>query len=305
MVLLVLVSWFNILCRHSSFRTIRLRHWQCVYFCLALTPFTVKGLSLKRLYFHRISLNLFIMFIQLSQVVNRITGVVVDRDSIFLPLLRQHMVNNNDLSLRLESCGARLSRNGLREWSREIFAVALIVIALVTTTSTAFASAGPGKQMKNITVNLNDVDIRTLIETVSRETGRNFIIDPRVKANVTVVSNEPVDVKGLYTLFLSVLEVHGYSAVTSGSFTKIVPMAVGVQSAVPVLPDRSVKAEELVTDVVSVQHVPVQELVEVLRPLLPPTATIGAEPASNAIVITDIASNTTRIREIIRELDLE
>jgi general secretion pathway protein D len=153
------------------------------------------------------------------------------------------------------------------------------------------------------TINLNNVDIGVLIEQVSSQTGRNFIIDPRVRANVTVVSAEPVDAEGLYKLFLSVLEVHGYAAVTSGSFTKIVPMAVGVQSAVPVLTDRSVNGDELVTDVVPVQHVPVQQLAELLRPLLPSTATIGAEAGSNSIVITDRASNTKRIREIILELD--
>ena len=85
------------------------------------------------------------------------------------------------------------------------------------------------------TLNLKDVDIRSLIETVSLQTGKNFIVDPRVKANVTVISSEPVNKDKLYAVFLSVLDVHGFAAVPVGEMIKIVPATVGVQSPVPVL----------------------------------------------------------------------
>jgi len=88
---------------------------------------------------------------------------------------------------------------------------------------------------ETFTLNLKNTDIRALIETVSLQTGRNFIVDPRVKATVTVISAEPVTGDKLYELFLSVLDVHGYAAVPVGSIIKIVPTAAGVQSAVPVL----------------------------------------------------------------------
>ena len=88
---------------------------------------------------------------------------------------------------------------------------------------------------ETFTLNLKNTDIRALIETVSLQTGRNFIVDPRVKATVTVISAEPVTGDKLYELFLSVLDVHGYAAVPVGNIIKIVPTAVGVQSSVPVL----------------------------------------------------------------------
>ncbi len=153
------------------------------------------------------------------------------------------------------------------------------------------------------TLNLTNVDIRSLIETVSKQTGKNFIVDPRVKATVTVISATPVNADKLYDLFLSVLSVHGYAAVPAGSVTKIVPLATGVQSALPVLSDSGESGDELVTRVVQVEYVSAQKLVEALRPLLPETATVGAEPDSNTVVITDSADNIERVIEIIRLLD--
>jgi general secretion pathway protein D len=219
-------------------------------------------------------------------------------------MLPRYIVKKDDLSASLADCDAWFPRYRPAEQFR-CFLAGVVVVLIVSLALLPEKIRAEERLSENdqFTINLDNVDIGVLIEQVSRQTGRNFIIDPRVRANVTVVSAEPVDAEGLYKLFLSVLEVHGYAAVTSGSFTKIVPMAVGVQSAVPVLTDRSVNGDELVTDVVPVQHVPVQQLAELLRPLLPSTATIGAEASSNSIVITDRASNTKRIREIILELD--
>lgn len=189
----------------------------------------------------------------------------------------------------------------------------LIITVLVTgMTSIGFANTESGSD-DTFTLNLNNVDIRSLIETVSKKIGKNFIVDPRVRANVTVVSASPVDAEKLYRLFLSVLDVHGYAAVPAGSVIKIVPLATGVQNAVPVLPepflskpvisDNANGGDELVTRVVQVGAVPVQQLSEALRPLLPATATLGVEPNSNTLVITDSADNIERVIEIIRLLD--
>ena len=175
------------------------------------------------------------------------------------------------------------------------------------------AQAETTNQRETFTLNLNNVDIRSLIETVSKKTGKNFIVDPRVKATVTVISAEPVNADKLYELFLSILDVHGYAAVPVGSVTKIVPMATGVQGAVPVLPEPEAQSsmsapepagsDELVTRVVDVEYVPVTQLVQALRPLLPQSAGFSAEPNSNTIVITDSADNIQRVVEIIRLLD--
>lgn len=181
----------------------------------------------------------------------------------------------------------------------------------------ALAQETQSTESETFTLNLNNVDIRSLIETVSTRTGKNFIVDPRVKATVTVISAEPVSADRLYEMFLSILDVHGYAAVPVGSVTKIVPMATGVQGAVPVLPEArssntatepetepdTKTSSELVTRVVDVEYIPVTQLVQALRPLLPQSAGFSAEPNSNTIVITDSADNIDRVVEIIRLLD--
>lgn len=151
--------------------------------------------------------------------------------------------------------------------------------------------------------NFKDADIHTLIETVATRTGRNFIVDPRVRATVTVITSEPVNADELYALFLSILDVHGLAAVPAGGFTKIVPATVGVQSAVPVVPSPTAASDELVTEVIAVRHVPAQQIVEALRALLPATASFSAEPNSNTLIITDRAANIARLTEIVRSLD--
>ena len=152
-------------------------------------------------------------------------------------------------------------------------------------------------------VNLKNVDIHTLIETVSSRTGKNFIVDPRVQATVTVVSSEPADAEKLYILFLSVLDVHGFAAVETGSFTKIVPSTVGVQSAVPVQKQQLDAADDLVTKVIQVKNVPVQDMAAVLRPLLPASASLSAEINTNTLLITDRVANIARLTELVRQLD--
>ena len=151
--------------------------------------------------------------------------------------------------------------------------------------------------------NMNNVDIHTLIQTVSKRTGKNFIVDPRVSAKVTVVTSNPVDADELYSLFLSVLDVHGFAAVDVGHFIKIVPAQVGVQSAIPVQSDQLKTDDKLITKVIPVKHVPAGQLIEALRPLLSATASISAEANSNTLIVTDRAANVARLEEIISSLD--
>ena len=176
----------------------------------------------------------------------------------------------------------------------------LVVITGVVSMQPAWPQSNSNE---TFSLTLKNADISSLIETVSAQTGKNFIIDPRVKAKVTVITSEPVNKEKLYALFLSVLQVHGYAAVTAGDFTKIVPMTTGVQSAVPVLPEQTNQSDELITEVIHLINVPAAQMVESLRPLLPQTATLSAEANSNTIIITDHAANIERIIEIIKMLD--
>ena len=120
---------------------------------------------------------------------------------------------------------------------------------------------------KNWTVNIRNADIQAFINQVAEMTGKNFVVDPRVRArDVTVISNQPLTSDEVYELFLSVLQVHGYAAVPSGGVIKIVTNTTAKQSNLPLTPNAgSVDGEELITQVIAVDNSPVEELVPVLR----------------------------------------
>lgn len=152
------------------------------------------------------------------------------------------------------------------------------------------------------TLNLKQAELRALIDTVSRRTGRNFIVDPRVDARVTVISSEPVTDQELYDVFESVLSVHGYAAVREGDVTKIVPSATAKQGAIPLV-ERGDRQGGIVTRVVTVEHVSASQLVPILRPLLPQDAHLAAYEPTNRLIMTDSALNIERIAQIIERVD--
>ncbi len=157
---------------------------------------------------------------------------------------------------------------------------------------------------ETFTLNLKNTDIHSLIETVSKQSGKNFVVDPRVKAKVTVISSHSVDGPELYQIFLSVLQVHGYSAVPSGDIVKIVPDVNAKQGAVPMLTRRNDDTDQLVTHVIQVQNVPAAQLVPILRPLVPQQGHLAAYAATNALIITDRAANIDRMARIVRRIDV-
>ena len=155
-----------------------------------------------------------------------------------------------------------------------------------------------------ITLNLKAADIRTLIDTVSEATGRNFVVDPRVSGRVTVVSAQPMDDAALYQVFLSVLQVHGYSAIDTGAVVKIIPDANAKQDATPLVQgDAALPGGQLVTQVLKVVNVPVAQLVPILRPLVPQQGQLAAYPPTNALVISDRAANVERLAQIVSRID--
>jgi general secretion pathway protein D len=159
-------------------------------------------------------------------------------------------------------------------------------------------------QVPTITPNYVDADIRKIIEAVSEVTGRNFLIDPRVKAQVTMLSSSPMSPDAFYQAFLSILEVHGYVAVPSGDLTKILPDANARQVPGTDLPSgRIASTDELVTQVLQVQNVAAAQLVPILRPLIPQYGHLAAHPASNMLIISDRAANVNRMMRIIRRID--
>ncbi len=154
-----------------------------------------------------------------------------------------------------------------------------------------------------ITLNLKGADIRALISTVSKFTGKNFVVDPRVKAKVTVVSSNAMSEDEVYEVFLSILQVHGYAAVPVGNIIKIVPEVNAKQGPLPVVTNDRNKGDELVTRVVTLNYVPAAQLVPILRPLVPQQGHLAAYNPTNTLIITDHAANIKRLNRIIRSID--
>src|SRR5690242_6494940 len=174
--------------------------------------------------------------------------------------------------------------------------------AQAATASTSGIASADGDE--KITVNFVNADIQSVIKAVGQQTGRNFILDPRVTGTVNIVSERPVSRDLLYQIFLSALRVQGYAAVEGDGFVKIVPEAEAKTSAVPTGEQAAHAAgESIVTQVFVLQNENAVQLVPVLRPLVTANNFIAAYPNNNAIVITDYAANVRRIQRIIESID--
>jgi general secretion pathway protein D len=156
-----------------------------------------------------------------------------------------------------------------------------------------------------VTLNLKDADISAVIGTISEITGKNFIVDPRVKGKITIISSRPMESDEVYQVFLSVLDVYGFSAVPSGKVVKIIPDANAKQIAVPTTDDDSPgRGDEFVTRVIELRNVSAAQLVPILRPLVPQQGHLAAYVPSNMLIIADRASNINRLVNLINRIDL-
>lgn len=149
-----------------------------------------------------------------------------------------------------------------------------------------------------------NADIRSVIETIGKATGKNFIIDPRVTGNMNIVSQTPVTKDLAYEILLSTLRVHGFAAIEERGAIKVVPEADAKTSGSVMAPGVATKGDRIVTQVFALQNESAAQLATVLRPLVAQNNFIGAYPGNNTLVITDYASNVERIRKIISAIDV-
>jgi general secretion pathway protein D len=167
------------------------------------------------------------------------------------------------------------------------------------------ANAARAASSAMITPNFKDADITQVIEAVELATGKTFIVDPRVKGNVTLLSQTPMSPDQFYQAFLSILQVYGFVAVPSGNIVKIIPDTNMNRMAGNDLPATvSSSSDEIVTQVIAVKNVQASQLPAVLRPLMPTGAQISVVNGSNMLIISDRASNVRRLERIIERIDL-
>jgi general secretion pathway protein D len=143
------------------------------------------------------------------------------------------------------------------------------------------------------TANYRDADIRMVVEQVQAVIGRTIIVDPRVRAQLTIFSNAPMTADAFYQTFLAALEVHGFIPLESGNTIMIVPDANARFGA----------GEDFVTQAIVLDNVGAQQLVPILRPILPQAAHLAGHQPSNALIIADRPQNIRRVTELVRRLD--
>jgi general secretion pathway protein D len=132
---------------------------------------------------------------------------------------------------------------------------------------------------QRITPNFKDAELTQIAEAVSATTGKNFIIDPRARAQVTMLSSTPMSPAAFYQAFLSILQVHGFVALPAGGVIKTVPDANARQYPSNDLPSQvSATSDDIVTQVMAVKNVNAAQLVPILRPLIPQYGHLAAYP---------------------------
>lgn len=203
------------------------------------------------------------------------------------------------------------SKDRLMRLKRIVNSAVLHIIGCVLLISVSYAQTTvngtqPGIQQADdgVTLNFQDADIHALINAISQITGRNFIVDPRVKGKVTLVSGTKMDPDEIYQVFLSVLEVHNIVAVNSNGMTKLVPKAIAKQTPTPTtFGGPETRGDEQITEVYQLEHGSVRDIVPILKPLLPPTSHFAAHGPTNTIILTDTAANIHRVLSIVKKLD--
>ena len=180
-----------------------------------------------------------------------------------------------------------------------VLRVALIAVCLSTTVAANAKSA----QEQTFTINFRDTELEEVVRFVAQVTGKTIIVDPKAKGHVQVISSKPLNKEQLYDLFLSILDVNGFAAIETDGVVKIIPARDAKSSAAPVVGSKTRDNSAVVTEVIQLKNVSAATLIPVLRPLAPQQAHMAAYGPSNAIIISDMASNIASIRAVIDRID--
>src|SRR5882724_579659 len=183
-------------------------------------------------------------------------------------------------------------------------AAVLALAALLASLTLPAAAQVKSQDGPTITPNYKDSDLSQIIQAVSEVTGKNFIIDPRVNAKVTMLSATPMSPGAFYEAFLAVLQVYGYVAVPAGKVIKIIPNTDARQLPSIDLPNQvSSTSDEIVTQIITMKNISAAQMVPLLRPLIPQYGHLAAYPSGNMLIISDRASNVNRIVHIVERMD--
>lgn len=187
----------------------------------------------------------------------------------------------------------------LHHLSLALAATLLTAPPLAWATEVSGTQSPQGQQQERWTINLKDAEIRELIDQVAEITGQTFVVDPRVKGQVSVISKTPLTLSEVYQLFLSVMTTHGFSVVTQGEQARIVPNSEAKTEA----NGGAIAPDKLETRLIQVQQGSATELIPLIRPLVPQYGHLAAVTSANALIISDRSANIARVESLIRQLD--
>ncbi|MEM9173275.1 MAG: type II secretion system secretin GspD [Pseudomonadota bacterium] len=175
------------------------------------------------------------------------------------------------------------------------------LLGMLATVTAILLSLTPSLHAQQvIDPNFRDTDIRVVIEAVQAATGKNFLIDPRVNAKVTLYAEDTMTPDEFYSAFLNILSINQFQAIEAGDIIRIVPIA---QTRQEPSGYSTTSPDELQTTVIRLENIPAAQLVPLLRPLLPAHAHLAAQQTSNALIVSDTGRNIARIRYLIRQID--
>lgn len=183
-----------------------------------------------------------------------------------------------------------------------LLAAALAALVLL---AAAPAQAQAQKEAADVSLNFVNADIASVVQAISRITQRNFLVDPRVKGTLNIVTSKPVTADTAYQILLSALRMQGYAVITDGGVAKVVPEADAKMQPLPVAKSRGeVRGDRPITQVFYIKNESAAQLLAALRPQLAPNASITAYANNNTLIVTDYADNIERIARIIDAVDV-
>jgi general secretion pathway protein D len=167
--------------------------------------------------------------------------------------------------------------------------------------------AQPARDQRYVTIDFDNVDIQVFIKFISELTGKNFVIDDKVKGKVTIISPRKVAVDEVYKVFESVLEVYGFATVQSGDVIKIIQSQQAREKSMEtrLQHEPATMEDKYVTQIISLGHANPDEMKRVLDPLISKTSVILSYPPAGMLIITDVLSNIKRLQDIIEALDID
>ncbi len=187
-----------------------------------------------------------------------------------------------------------------------IMSIAVIALAYPSGPAQAQETGKPKTPEQFISIDFNNVDINVFIKFMSELTGTNFVVDQRVKGKVTIISPSKISLKEAYTVFESVLEVHGYTTVKSGQVVKIIPSPDARSKSIEtkLREESTTSRDQVVTQLIPLTYADPVAIKRLFTPMVSKSSVILAYSPTNTLIITDVYSNIKRLIKILKEIDV-